>query len=148
MHDGNGRVVLVDDRPERRRILREIFLAAGVPVSNIGEADDVVAAVELVDAQGADVVVLERQLPVPEGAAAIARLRSRFPLVRIAISSFGTDDETKQVEVAAGADFHLDKPLRTADARQVADVDGTAAPPGSGAAPAPALISSAVNPSR
>jgi CheY-like chemotaxis protein len=129
-----ARVVLVDDRPQRRGVLRELLLAADVG-PDIGEADDVGGVVAMVDAERIDVVVLERRLPVQGVLAAIAALRSRLPLVWIVISSFGSDDQTEELEVAAGANAHLAKPLRAADVRQMIERGRGSGLPGSGALP-------------
>ena len=139
-----GRVVLVDDRPERRRVLREIFLAAGVPANDVGEADDLNRVAEIVEAEGSDVVVVERRRPITDAVLAITRMRDRFPLLRIVVCSFDKDDDANRREQAAGVDYHLDKPLRTADVRLVVDGEGRVAIPDSGEA----LLSSGANPSR
>ena len=116
-----ARVVLVDDRPERRRILREIFAAAGVALDDIGEADDLDGAAQIVETMGAAVVVVERPRAIADGVEAIARMRSHFPMLRIAVCSFANDAVADRLEREAGADDHLDKPLRTADVRRVID---------------------------
>jgi CheY-like chemotaxis protein len=124
------RVVLVDDRPERRRILREIFVAAGVGADDIGEADDLNSAAQIVQTMGFGAVVLERPRAISDGLEAIAQMRSRFPQLRIVVCSFDNDDASERLEREAGVDFHLDKPLRTSDVRHVVDGRGRAAPAG------------------
>jgi DNA-binding NarL/FixJ family response regulator len=112
--------MLVDDRPLRRRIMREVLLAVGVSSTDISEADNV-AAVIVGAGPEPDVVVLERQRLMSADLADISSLRGQFPDLRIEIASFRTDDETKRLEVEAGADCHLDKPVRTADVRAMLD---------------------------
>jgi CheY-like chemotaxis protein len=128
MIERSVRVVLVDDRLQRRRIMREILLAAGVPATDIDEADEADAVIARAGSEP-DVAVLERQKPIDADLAAIALLRHRFPILRIEIVSFGTDDETKRLELEAGADGHLDKPVRTADVRRLLDRGGLRAVP-------------------
>jgi CheY-like chemotaxis protein len=116
------RIVLVDSRPDRRRLLRQILLSTGLALGPVDEADDKAMALALVDPGDEGLVVLEI-LPVDEGLLAITELRRRAPRWRIVACSFQLDPTTRQRALDAGADACLDKPLRTADLRKlVADL--------------------------
>lgn len=104
------RVVLVDTRPERLRIMRILIERSGL-VSEISEADSAESVLEEVGRCDADIVVLEIQMPVDTGLAIVAALRERFPLLRIVICSFHQLAATKQTALEMGADAYLQKPL-------------------------------------
>lgn len=121
------RVVLVDDRPDRRRLVRQIVLATGLPLLDITDADDGASAITFIEADGADVAIVEIQMPIREGLAAITALRSRFSRLRIIVCSFHVDPATKQLAFDAGADTYLDKPVRSEQLRQaMTEVSGQA----------------------
>lgn len=111
------RVVLVDDRPDRRRLIHQIVIGTGLPLADIADAADGADAIALIEAQGADVAIVEIQLPIGEGLAAITALRSRFSRLRIIVCSFHVDPATKQLAIEAGADAYLDKPVRSEQLR-------------------------------
>ena len=114
---GALRVVVVDDRPERRKLIREILTGAGLAPAEIVEVADGPAALAVINAAGADAVVLEIQLPVSRGLAAVAALRGRSPRLRIVVCSFHVDAATKQLAFEAGTDTYLHKPVRAEDMR-------------------------------
>lgn len=66
------RVVLVDGRPERRRLVRQVLEGTGLMATVIGEADSQPAALALLDQHDADLVILEIQMPVQEGLGTVA----------------------------------------------------------------------------
>jgi CheY-like chemotaxis protein len=117
--NNNGRalrVLLIDSRPERRRLMRQILLGAGLTLGGVDEADDEAMALAGLDPDDERLVVLE-MLPLDEGLTAIAELRRRAPRLRIVACSFRLDRESRQRAMDAGADACLDKPIRTADVR-------------------------------
>ena len=113
------RVVLVDARAERRRLVRQVLEGPGVMATVIGEADSQPAALALLDRQDADLVILEIQMPVQEGLETIAALRDRFSRLRIVVCSFHRDRATKERALDQGADAYLDKPVSAVDLKAV-----------------------------
>lgn len=109
------RVVLVDSRDERRQRMRHSVDGGDATAVIVGEADGEVAALEMVDEQRADAVVLDVQMPVSVGLATIASLRERHPHLGIVVCSFDLDRTTVERVLAAGADSCLAKPLRRED---------------------------------
>ena len=105
------RVMLLDTRPERRQLVRHLLESTGLVATDIGEAASTAEAVELLDREDRDVVVVEIQMPVSQGLEAIAALRSRSPGLRILVCSFHCDPATKELALAQGADAYLDKPV-------------------------------------
>ena len=109
------RVLLVDDRPERRSVMRTLVHAwagVGTIVAEAASAADALAAVR----DGPlDAAVIEIQLPVPVGIAAIAALRAEQPALIIVVCSFHADPATRHEALAAGADAYLTKPVSPRD---------------------------------
>ncbi len=110
-NDGR-RVVLVDDRQERR-LVRLVLDGSGFDLADVSETDNGAAALHVIQAHGADAVLIEIQ--IQGSLALIASLRARYPEMAIVICSFHTDPATKQLAFDAGADSYLDKPVRTKD---------------------------------
>jgi CheY-like chemotaxis protein len=110
--DWNGlRMVLIDTRPERRGLLRNLVESTGLAATEIGEAASTAEAVELVDRQDPDVAFVEIQMPISQGLETIAVLRGRSSGLRIVVCSFHHDPATKESALARGADAYLDKPV-------------------------------------
>jgi CheY-like chemotaxis protein len=112
------RVVLVDVRSERRAVMRRVVeqaLGDGTVLAEVGTASEALAAVEH---QGADVVVVEVQLPLAGGLAVIAALRVAYPALAIVVCTFHRDAATQRSAEEAGADAYLVKPVNSRDLRQ------------------------------
>ncbi|HEV2758468.1 MAG TPA: response regulator [Acidimicrobiales bacterium] len=105
------RVVLIDARPDRRAVMRQVFEHSGVDAAVVGEADGEADAIALVEQQRADLAVIELPFPVAQGLAVIAALRARFPDLAIVVISFNTDAAVKEQAVSSGADAYLVKPV-------------------------------------
>lgn len=104
------RMVLVDSRPERRLLFRNLVESTGLAGPDIGEAASAAEAVALLEQADRDVVFVEIQ-PVSEGLETIAVLRNRSSGLRIVVCSFHGDPDTKERALAGGADVYLDKPV-------------------------------------
>lgn len=105
------RVMLVDDRPERRELIRHLVEGTGLAGDDVGEASSGAEAVELLDRAERDVAVVEIQMPVDKGLEAIAALRRKSSGLRIVVCSFHRDPQTKELALGGGADVYLDKPV-------------------------------------
>jgi DNA-binding NarL/FixJ family response regulator len=112
-----SRVVLVDVRPERRALMRgvvEMAIGPGTVRAEVASGSEALAAVER---HHADAVIVEIQLPVAEGLAVIAALRSAHPAVAILVCTFHHDRTTEREATEAGADAYLVKPVNARDVR-------------------------------
>jgi DNA-binding response OmpR family regulator len=109
--DFDVRVVVIDDRRDRRDLMSYVVEQAGADVSVVGYADGPVSAVEAVDRLNANAAVVEIQLPISQGLDTISTLRDDFPALRILVCSFHHDPTTKRAALARGADAYLVKPL-------------------------------------
>ena len=105
------RVVLVDDRRDRRAVMRQVFEHSGVDATVVAEADSGADAVALVEQHDAQVAVVELAMPVADGMAMVAELRRRLPDLTIVVMSFATDATIKTQALAEGADAYLVKPV-------------------------------------
>ena len=112
------RVVVIDDRHDRRQLMSFVLEQAG-DVTVVGYADGPLSAVEAVDRLGANAVVVEIQLPVTQGLDTISALRDDFPALAIIVCSFHTDAPTKRAALDCGADAYLVKPVSLGDLRAV-----------------------------
>jgi DNA-binding NtrC family response regulator len=113
-------VVLIDDRPDRRSVLREVLLVGGD--IDVAEFDTWETAAAHLRDRRPDAVVLEIQLPIETGLVAIGGLRAQAPSVPIIVCSFHVDAATKARALEAGATDYLEKPVRLGDLRQAIEL--------------------------
>lgn len=109
-----GRIMVVDDDPSIRTMLRLIFERAGYEVA---EAASGMAALNLIcDRQPPDVVLTDLTMPVMNGNELIRRLRSEPRTASIPIVVVSGDAEAaKGFEAAERADALMSKPFVPAD---------------------------------
>ena len=108
---GRSTVLLVEDEDSLRLVLRDLLERDGFTVL---EAADGIAALDEIDRQPPDAVVLDLNLPRLDGYAVLTRLRARpatFALPVIVLTA--KSDEDNEVRVfELGADDFLTKPFR------------------------------------
>jgi two-component system, OmpR family, KDP operon response regulator KdpE len=105
---GSGpRILVVDDEPAIRRLLRSALPAFGYTVY---EAADGRSALHEVVAHRPDLVILDLGLPDMDGAEVVTQLRS-WTSVPVIILSVRDQEETKVAALDAGADDYLTKPF-------------------------------------
>jgi DNA-binding NarL/FixJ family response regulator len=110
------RVLIVDDHAMVRRGMRD-FLDLHPDLEVVGEAADGEAALEATDRLRPDVVVMDLVLPILDGIAATAQLKTRHPAVEVvAITSF-IEEERVTAAIEAGASGFL---LKDAEADDLA----------------------------
>lgn len=100
-------ILVVDDEPDLRYLLRRIFVRAGHEVTDAGHG---AAALRAVANSPPDLVVTDMMMPVMGGAELIRRLRAEPGTARIPILAV-----TGDVHLAVGADAVLPKPYRSAE---------------------------------
>jgi CheY-like chemotaxis protein len=98
------RILVVDDEPDLRFLLRRIFEQAGHAVADAGNG---AAALEAAHLSTPDLVVTDMMMPVMGGAELIRRLRADPVTVHIPILAVTGDPQ-----VAGGADAVLSKPYK------------------------------------
>jgi CheY-like chemotaxis protein len=97
-----SKILVVDDEPAQRLLLRRIFEQAGHEVSDAGDG---AAALRAVAESRPDLVVTDMMMPVMDGPEFIRRLRSEPATAAIPIIAASGDPH-----VAGGADAVLPKP--------------------------------------
>jgi DNA-binding NarL/FixJ family response regulator len=79
------RVLLVDDHPGMRRVLRGLLEDEGVQV--VGEPGDGLEGVAQAEAVRPDVVLMDWRMPRLNGVQATARIRSQLPEIQVVVFS-------------------------------------------------------------
>jgi CheY-like chemotaxis protein len=100
-------VLVVDDEPDFRFLLRLNFEVAGFEVS---EAGDGAAALKLIETFRPDLIVTDLMMPVMDGRELIARLRGDAKTAGIPIMQLSSNPD-----LGAGADASLNKLRLTSD---------------------------------
>lgn len=106
------RILIVDNRADRRELMRHVVAGTGLAASDVAEAATADEATALLHGDGSDVALVEIQ-PVALGLETIAALRRHSPALRIVVCSFLHDEATKARAQAQGADAYLEKPVST-----------------------------------
>jgi len=103
----SGRILVVDDEPAIRRLLRSTL---GVQDFTVLEAAGVAQALELLGREKVDLIILDLGLPDGDGFEVIRKLRPDSQVPIIVLSS--RDDERGKVQALdAGADDYVTKPF-------------------------------------
>lgn len=116
------RVVLVDDSPSVRAVLRRFF-SRTPDLAVVGEAEDGARAVEAVLAAEPHVIVMDLQMPVMDGYDAIERIMAVRPTPVVVLSSRANRNQMQTAFEAMrrGALEVLPKPEDTASWQQLAE---------------------------
>jgi two-component system KDP operon response regulator KdpE len=102
-----SRILIVDDEPGIRRIVRANLAARGYDVD---VAEDGEAALEAAARQPPDLVLLDLMLPGIDGVEVLRRLRTWLEAPIVVLSARG-EDEIKVTALDSGADDYLTKPF-------------------------------------
>jgi DNA-binding response OmpR family regulator len=106
-------VLVIDDNAYMRKIVRNLLLNLGV--KNINEAGDGIAGLDAIRAFGPDVVILDWELPLLNGAELVRIVRSpgAFPMPDVPIIMLSAHGERWRVVEAAriGVNEYLVKPV-------------------------------------
>ncbi|AKF10101.1 ATP-binding protein [Sandaracinus amylolyticus] len=110
------RVLLVEDEPDTRDVLRAILEHCGMPVTATSSADDALAAF---DAARPDVLVSDIGMPGTDGYELIRTLRERDDdrarrVPALALTAFASEGDRRRA-LEAGFQLHLSKPVEPAE---------------------------------
>jgi CheY-like chemotaxis protein len=100
-------VLLVDDSPIIRRILRTLFECAGIGVC--GEAEDGAQAIEKADQLKPDLIVLDLAMPVMNGLQATPILKKMLPQTPIILFTLYADSILEDEAFVAGVNSLIRK---------------------------------------
>jgi len=101
------RILVVDDEPDIRAFLSVVFEHEGYDVLGAGDARE---ARTIVEAGGADVLILDLDLPGMHGLEFLTEVRTRGELPVIVVSGRGAESD-RVVGLDLGADDYLAKPF-------------------------------------
>ena len=104
-----GRVLVVDDEPQIRRVLRSTLTARGYEVHDARTGEDALDAIREVRF---DLVLLDMNMPGMSGLAACRQIRSGSE-VAIIMVTVSDSEEDKVAALDAGADDYITKPFGT-----------------------------------
>jgi signal transduction histidine kinase len=99
---GRGRVLLVDDHPAVRTVLRSLLEEVG-EWEVVGEADSGEAAIPLVERHVPDVVLMDCRMPGQGGVVTTREIVQRWPEVAVVAHTAYADEAYVREMVAAGA---------------------------------------------
>lgn len=111
----NIRVLLVDDEAHVRLFVKTVLTSMGCEIA--GEAADGKQAIELFDKTSPDMVLLDINMPVMDGLAALKVLRARSETVAIVMLTSLASAEVVEQALDSGATYHLRKDLPTSELR-------------------------------
>jgi ribonuclease P protein subunit RPR2 len=107
--DETRRILVVDDDDSLRILLRTTFEVVDIEVDEAGDADN---ALRRIESKRPDVIVLDVGLPGTDGLELCRQLKGSPATSGIAVVLLtGSDEATKEVARAAGADALLGKPF-------------------------------------
>jgi DNA-binding NarL/FixJ family response regulator len=101
-------VVIADDAEDLRMLVR-ISLVADPRFDVLGEAADGVEALELVESQDPDVLLLDLGMPRMDGLEVLEHLRRRARAMPVVVFSGYTSDKIKQQALDLGAVAFIEK---------------------------------------
>ncbi len=103
----NRNILLIDDEPQIRRVLRASLGSKGARVMDVGSGEE---AIEVLRRETVDVVLLDLNMPGMGGLAACRAIRAGWD-VPIIVVSVRESDKDKVEALDAGADDYVTKPF-------------------------------------
>lgn len=105
------KVLVVDDTGAQRFIIKKIFLDAGIPGSEIAEADNGQKALDKVIESSFELIIVDWNMPVMDGLEFLQEMRKKgitTPVIMVT-----SENEKSKVDEAtkAGANHFLTKPF-------------------------------------
>jgi two-component system, NtrC family, sensor kinase len=107
---GNGRILIVDDQSENRRVLRRRLEREGYLVT---EVSDGTSALELLEDERFDIMLLDMMMPGLDGYSTLIAVRKKSGLTNLPVLMISADEESSKVArcIEAGAEDYLPKPF-------------------------------------
>jgi len=102
-------VLIVDDEEDIRLLIRTVIRTAGDDLAICGEAADGADAIEMLEHEHCDVVVLDQRMPGMTGIETATELLRRHPEQHIVLCSAYLDTELRHEAEAAGISECLGK---------------------------------------
>src|SRR5579862_4571803 len=103
-----GKVLIVDDEPSIRRVIRTTFVTLGF---DIAEAINGEQALPLLRRSNFDAVLLDVNMPGMGGLEACREIRRQFPRLAVLMLTVRDHEDDKVEALNAGADDYVTKPF-------------------------------------
>jgi two-component system KDP operon response regulator KdpE len=106
-----GHILVVDDEPQIRRVMRTTLVAQGYEVSDARTGDD---ALELIRSEKYDLILLDVNMPGISGVEACREIRqgSELPIIMVSVRG---EERDKVKALDAGADGYITKPFNMSE---------------------------------
>jgi two-component system KDP operon response regulator KdpE len=106
---GQGRILVVDDEPQIRRVMRITLIADGYEVDDARNGDE---ALDHIRTAKYDLILLDVNMPGMSGIATCRAIRasSNVPIIMLTVRS---DEKDKVAALDSGADDYVTKPFST-----------------------------------
>src|SRR5580698_746470 len=104
----NGRILVTDDDPDLRRVLRRTLDALGFTVAESSNGE---LALKEVEAREYDAVLMDVNMPGAGGIETCRELRKRVPCLQILMLTVRDSESDKVEALDAGADDYITKPF-------------------------------------
>ncbi len=106
----NERILVIDDSPTLRKLLRFYLKKKGYTVN---EANNGKAGLELIAKEDFELVILDMNMPVMNGLEVLETLKNKEGFsVPILILSADKEEESKAAGISFGASYYLTKPFK------------------------------------
>lgn len=110
------RVLVVDDEPDARALIKRLLEDCGASVTTAAESSE---ATQLIQSGNFDVLISDIGMPREDGYALIRRIRSLDPstggnIPAIALTAYGRPEDRVKA-VSAGFHMHITKPVEPAE---------------------------------
>lgn len=105
------RVAIVDDHAVFRQCIRRL-IGQAPDLALVAEAENGIAAVEMVDAHRPDVVLMDLNMPIMDGFEATRIITAKYPRTRVVVLSMHSDDGIRVHAIESGACHFLTKDCR------------------------------------
>jgi DNA-binding NarL/FixJ family response regulator len=99
--------IVEDSIPVRDRIVRTIEDLPGLDI--VGTAEDVAAAIQGLESNAPDALILDLQLPSGSGLQVLRAVRQALPKMRVIVMTNFAAEPYRKAAIAAGAEVFLDK---------------------------------------
>jgi len=109
-------ILIVDDSPAMRRVVRRVVDLSGFEVGKYLEAGDGVQALTVLRSEWVDLIVTDINMPVMDGEQLLIEVRHDAMLSQIPVLVVSTDQSASRIEgmMANGANGYISKPFMAA----------------------------------
>ena len=108
------KVLVVDDEPDARQLIRRVLIECGAEVAVAGSVDE---AMSLIESSRPDIMVSDVGMPDQDGYDLIRRVRARLAaktLPAVALTAFARSEDRRRA-LLAGFQTHVSKPVDPAE---------------------------------